>query len=186
VDKTIRHTKQSVGVVKRLSAAVVVNHRKEAGKTTSKPLSDIEIKQINDLVKEAMGFSKDRGDTISVANAPFTIVDKNDTGIPLWKDPEILSIIKDLVKYGAVAGIIAYLLLGVARPMLKSMLDSLPKVSPKHLGSNLNIVADDEEDLGPSPAATLEKKIEQARDVAQQDPKIVANIIKDWTSSNAS
>jgi flagellar M-ring protein FliF len=70
--------------------------------------------------------------------------------------------------------------------MLKSMLDSLPKVSPKHLGSNLNIVADDEEDLGPSPAATLEKKIEQARDVAQQDPKIVANIIKDWTSSNAS
>jgi flagellar biosynthesis/type III secretory pathway M-ring protein FliF/YscJ len=50
----------------------------------------------------------------------------------------------------------------------------------------LNIVADDEEDLGPSPAATLEKKIEQARDVAQQDPKIVANIIKDWTSSNAS
>jgi flagellar M-ring protein FliF len=186
VDKTIRHTKQSVGVVKRLSAAVVVNHRKEAGKTTSKPLSDIEIKQINDLVKEAMGFSKDRGDTLSVANAPFTIVDKNDAGIPLWKDPEILSIVKDLIKYGAVAGIIAYLLLGVARPMLKSMLDSLPKTSSKHLGSKLNIVADEEEeDLGPSPAATLDKKIEQARDVAQQDPKIVANIIKDWTNSNA-
>jgi flagellar M-ring protein FliF len=185
LDKTIRHTKQSVGVVKRLSAAIVVNHRKEAGKATSKPLSDVEIKQINDLVKEAMGFSKDRGDTISVANAPFTIVDKNDAGIPLWKDPEILSIAKDLVKYGAVAGIIAYLLLGVARPMLKSMLDSLPKTSPRHVGSKLNIVADEEEDLGPSPAATLDKKIEQARDVAQQDPKIVANIIKDWTNSNA-
>ena len=186
VDKTIRHTKQSVGVIKRLSAAVVVNHRKEAGKATSKPLSDVEIKQINELVKEAMGFSKDRGDTISVANAPFTIIDKNDAGTPLWKDPEILSIAKDLVKYGAVAGIIAYLLLGVARPMLKSMLDSLPKTSPRHLGSNLNIVADEEEDQGPSPAATLEKKIEQARDVAQQNPKIVANIIKDWTGSNAS
>lgn len=186
VDKTIRHTKQSVGVVKRLSAAVVVNHRKEAGKTTSKPLSDIEVKQINDLVKEAMGFSKDRGDTISVANAPFTIVDKTDTGIPLWKDPEILSILKDLLKYGAIAGIIAYLLLGVARPLIKSMLDSLPKTSQKSVGSQLNIVADGEEEQGASPAATLDKKIEQAREIAQQDPKIVANIIKDWTGSNAS
>jgi flagellar M-ring protein FliF len=185
VDKTIRHTKQSVGVVKRLSAAVVVNHRKEVGKTTSKPLSDIELKQINDLVKEAMGFSKDRGDTISVANAPFSIVDKGDGGIPLWKDPELLSIGKELIKYGAIAGIIAYLLLGVARPLLKSMLESLPKASPRSIGTKLNIVADEEEDQGPSPAATLDKKIEQARDVAQQDPKIVANIIKDWTSSNA-
>jgi flagellar M-ring protein FliF len=186
VDKTVRHTKQSVGVVKRLSAAVVVNHRKEAGKPTSKPLSDVEIKQINDLVKEAMGFSKDRGDTISVANAPFTIVDKNDTGIPLWKDPEILSIGKDLLKYGAIAGIIAYLLLGVARPLIKSMLDSLPKPSQKSVGSQLDIVAGGEEEQGASPAATLEKKIEQAREIAQQDPKIVANIIKDWTGSNAS
>jgi flagellar M-ring protein FliF len=186
VDKTIRHTKQSVGVVKRLSAAVVVNHRKEAGKPTSKPLSDVELKQINDLVKEAMGFSKDRGDTISVANAPFTIVDKNDTGIPLWKDPEILSIGKDLLKYGAIAGIIAYLLLGVARPLIKSMLDSLPKPSQKSVGSQLDIVAGGEEEQGASPAATLEKKIEQAREIAQHDPKIVANIIKDWTGSNAS
>jgi flagellar M-ring protein FliF len=175
-----------VGVVKRLSAAVVVNHRKEAGKPTSKPLSDVELKQINDLVKEAMGFSKDRGDTISVANAPFTIVDKNDSGIPLWKDPEILSIGKDLLKYGAIAGIIAYLLLGVARPLIKSMLDSLPKTPQKSVGSQLNIVTDGEEEQGASPAATLDKKIEQAREIAQHDPKIVANIIKDWTGSNAS
>lgn len=186
VDKTIRHTRQSVGVVKRLSAAVVVNHRREAGKTTSKPLSDVEIKQINELVKEAMGFSKDRGDTISVANAPFTIADKTDADMPLWKDPEIVSIGKDLLKYIIIAGIIAYLLLGVARPLLKSMLDSLPKTSPRPVGSKLNIVDDEgEEDLGPSPAATLDKKIEQARDIAQQDPKIVANIIKDWTNANA-
>jgi flagellar M-ring protein FliF len=185
VDKTIRHTKQSVGTIKRLSAAVVVNHRKEAGKTTSKPLSDIEIKQINDLVKEAMGFSKDRGDTISVANAPFTAIDKNDSGIPLWKDPEVLSIGKDLIKYIAIAAIIAYLLLGVARPLFKSMLESLPKAPSKSLGGKLNIITDDEEE-GPSPAATLEKKIEQARDLAQQDPKVVANIIKDWTSANGS
>jgi flagellar M-ring protein FliF len=31
----------------------------------------------------------------------------------------------------------------------------------------------------------LEQKLGQARDLAQQDPKVVANIIKDWTGSNA-
>jgi flagellar M-ring protein FliF len=189
VDKTVRHTKQSVGIVKRLSAAVVVNHRKEAGKATSKPLSDIEIKQINELVKEAMGFSKDRGDTISVANAPFTIIDKPDTDMPLWKDPEMLSIAKDLLKYGAIAGIIAYLLLGVVRPLVKSTLPPPPEAAPEPVGGHLNIVdeeGEEGEEEGPSPSATLEKKIEQAREIAQQDPKIVANIIKDWVGSNGS
>ena len=52
------------------------------------------------------------------------------------------------------------------------------------LGGNVNIV--DEEDAQPTAAATLDRKLEQVRDVAQQDPKVVANIIKDWTASNAS
>jgi flagellar M-ring protein FliF len=128
IDKTIRHVKQSVGTVKRLSAAVVVNQRKEIGKDgkpANKPLPDGELKQISDLVKEAMGFSKDRGDTISVANAPFTVIEK-DEGMPLWRDPEMVSLAKDLIKYGVLAGIIAYLLLGVVRPLLKTMLPSPP------------------------------------------------------------
>ncbi len=61
---------------------MVVNHRKDAGKAgkpSSKPLTENEIKQINDLAREAMGFNKDRGDTLSVANAPFTAIDKTDS-----------------------------------------------------------------------------------------------------------
>jgi flagellar M-ring protein FliF len=191
VDKTIRHTKQSVGNIKRLSAAVVVNHRKEVGKAGTKPLSDIEIKQINELVKEAMGFTKERGDTISVANAPFTVIDKNDSGIPLWKDPEILSIIKELVKYGAIAGILAYLLLSVVRPLVKTMLEAPPAHAKNVLGGNLDIAAGDEDEngesgaQGPSATATMDKMLEQARTIAQNDPKAVANIIKDWTGANA-
>jgi hypothetical protein len=34
----------------------------------------------------------------------------------------MISLAKDLIKYGAIAGIIAYLLLGVVRPLLKTML----------------------------------------------------------------
>ena len=185
VDKTIRHTNQSVGTIKRLSAAVVINHRKDA-KGVSKPLADPEMKQINELVKEAMGFNKERGDTVSVANAPFTAIDRDDSGIPLWKDPDIISLVKDVFKYGAIAAIVAFLLFKVVIPLGKNMLETPPRRASKPLGEQINIVAGDDDDQTPSAAETLERKLAQARDLAQQDPKVVANIIKDWTSSNAS
>ncbi len=199
VDKTIRHTRQSVGAIKRLSAAVVVNHRKDTVKGGVKPLADAELKQINDLVKEAMGFNKERGDTLSVANAPFTVIEKNEPGIPVWKDPEILSLAKELFKYAAIAAIVAYLLLGVVRPLLKIMFDAGEKETP-HPGSHVDVVAGEEGGEGAeggepedersaaraAAASSLEKQIEQARNIAQADPKAVANIIKEWTGANAS
>lgn len=184
VDKTILHTKQSIGTIKRLSAAVVINHRKDA-KGVTKPLADVEMKQINELVKEAMGFNKERGDTVSVANAPFTAVDRGESGIPLWKDPDALSLLKDVFKYGAIAAIVAYLLLKVIIPLGKSMLETPPRLA-KPVGERINVVAGEDDDTEPSAAESLERKLAQARDLAQQDPKVVANIIKDWTSSNAS
>ncbi len=184
VDKTIRHTKQAVGTIKRLSAAVVINHRKDA-KGLNKPLSDVELKQINELVREALGFNKERGDTVSVANAPFTTIDKNDSGIPLWKDPEIISLLKELFKYIVIGGIVAYLMLKVVIPLGKAMLVAPPRSANRSLGGKLDIL-DDDEDLGPSAAETLERKLGQARNLAEKDPKVVANIIKDWTGSNAS
>ena len=186
IDKTIRHTKQSVGAIKRLSAAVVVNHRKDA-KGAVKPLADAEIKQINDLVREAMGFNKDRGDSVSVANAPFTVIEQNDSGVPLWKDPDNLALLKELFKYGLLAAILAYLVFKIILPLSKTMLEAPPKRAGQTLGGSINIVDDEGiEQQTPTAAKSLEKKLENARDLAQQDPKVVANIIKDWTGSNAS
>ncbi len=185
VDKTIRHTKQSVGTIKRLSAAVVINHRKDA-KGVLKPLSDVEIKQINELVKEALGFNKERGDTVSVANAPFSAIERNDSGIPLWKDPEILSLLKELFKYVFIAAIAAYLILKVIRPLLKTMMTAPPRTASSALGGNINVIDDDETSQTPSATAELDRKLGEARNLAQQDPKAVANIIKNWTGSNAS
>jgi flagellar M-ring protein FliF len=143
VDKTIRHVRQAVGTVKRLSAAVVVNQRKEVAKrrqAASKPLPDAELKQISDLVKEAMGFSKDRGDTISVANAPFTVVEK-DAGIPLWRDPEMVTLARiDQVRRDR--RIIAYLLLGVVRPLLKTMLEP-PAGERARVGSKIDLLSEE-------------------------------------------
>ncbi len=184
VDKTIRHTKQSIGAIKRLSAAVVINHRKDA-KGAVKPLPDADIKQINDLVREAMGFNKDRGDTVSVANAPFTKIESSTVDIPLWKDPEILALAKELFKYLAIAGILAYLMLKIVIPLVKTMLTPPPPLAHQKLGGTVDIL--DEENATPEQKAaqSFDQKISQARDMAQQDPKVVANIIKDWTGGNA-
>ena len=73
VDKTIRHTKGEVGSIKRLSVAVVVNYRagRRRPKAKLEPLTEQELAQITDLAREAMGFNKERGDTLNVVNAPF-------------------------------------------------------------------------------------------------------------------
>lgn len=187
IDRTVRHTRQAAGEVRRLSAAVVVNHRKEIGKDgkpSSKPLTDVEIKQINDLAREAMGFNKDRGDTLSVANASFTATDRGDNGLPLWKDPDILAMLKELIKYGAIAGILAYLLLKVVKPLITTMMTPRPgeQYSQGSSAAAYGAMAAEGEARGPT---QFEGKLQQARGVAAQDPKAVANIIKDWTGSNA-
>jgi flagellar M-ring protein FliF len=186
VDRTIRHTKQAVGVIKRLTAAVVVNHRKDA-KGAIKPLPDPELKQLNDIVKEALGFSQERGDSVSVANAPFTAIEKSTLELPLWKDPEILALAKELFKYLAIATILGYLMFKVILPLVKAM-QPPPPPEPQtraQIGGTINIVDEEEgESRTPSAAQEFEKKLSHARELAQQDPKVVANIIKDWTGAN--
>ncbi|MDP2108881.1 MAG: flagellar basal-body MS-ring/collar protein FliF, partial [Rhodocyclaceae bacterium] len=90
VDKTVRHTRGATGMVKRLSVAVVVNHKKgpENDNKPGKPPSAEELKRINDLVREAVGFSQMRGDSIYVAAESFVppepeVVPES----PLWQDP---------------------------------------------------------------------------------------------------
>ena len=187
VDKTIRHTKQSIGTVKRLSAAVVVNHRKDA-KGSAKPLSDGELKQINDLVKEAMGFSRERGDTVSVANAPFTAINKTGPEVPLWKDPENIALFKDFLKYAGIALIIAFLLFKIIIPLTKAMAPPPSGAGTPPLGGGVDVVAggkeDEEAELPPTAAEELARKLEAARGLAKNDPQAVANIIKDWMGAN--
>lgn len=125
VDKTIRYTKLAVGSLRRISAAVVVNHRAatdpKTGKEITKPLSDEEIQQIKDLVKEAMGFTTDRGDTLSVANIPFTIDTSEVQNVPFWKDPESVDLIKSGLKYAGILALVSYLLFFVLKPIMNTV-----------------------------------------------------------------
>ncbi|MBS1159876.1 MAG: Flagellar FliF M-ring protein [Proteobacteria bacterium] len=194
VDKTVRYTKQAMGSIRRLSAAVVVNHRKDVGKDgkpTAKALPDAEMKQINELVREAMGFTKERGDTLSIANSPFTVAEKSDSALPLWKDPENISYAKEIFKYLMILGIIAFLYLKVIQPSLRTMFPphrerDEPNTVEGVAGAlgHISIAGEEGEDQVRINHYAI--KVQKARDIAQADSKAVANIIKDWIGANAS
>jgi len=195
LDKTIRHTRQGMGNIRRLSAAVVLNHRKDVdktGKPITKPIPDAEMKQINELVREAMGFSKERGDTLSVANAPFTAIDKSENELPIWKDPENLSFLKDIVKYLLIAGIVAFLYLKVIQPSLKTMFPPAHEGDKEGAGEGgiggifggAGEEAEGEEGAAHVHIDHYAVKVQKARDLAGKDPKAIANMIKDWMGVN--
>ncbi|AZV31298.1 flagellar basal body M-ring protein FliF [Cobetia sp. ICG0124] len=76
LDKVVRHTRERLGRLEKLSVAVVVNHRGVTdanGNVTSRPLDSEALEQIKALVRQAMGYSEQRGDSLSVINAPFVM-----------------------------------------------------------------------------------------------------------------
>ena len=130
VDKTIQHTKAATGTIKRLTAAVVVNHRRSVGadgKATFTPLPQPEMEQISALVREAMGFSKERGDSLNVVNAAFNEPEREVVPeLPLWKQPDNIAMAKDAGRYLLFAALIGYLVFGLLRPALRKAAENAP------------------------------------------------------------
>ena len=207
VDKTIRYTQQGMGGVKRLSVAIVVNYKTEtdkSGKTTTRPLTDVEKEQITDLAREAMGFNKDRGDTLNVVNSPFAGPEKETVEeLPLWKQPDTIELAKQLARYGLIAAVIAYLFFGYLKPMLYKLMGK-DEASEKAKAAaeeadrlaQEKLDAEDEEDddtivqlsgeehqQAHKHGTAYEMNLEMARELSRQDPRIVANVIKKWVNN---
>ena len=196
VDKTVQHTQQSTGNIKRLSAAVVVNYRKKAdenGKITYEPLSTEEIKEINNLVREAMGYNEKRGDSLTVTNGLFTGETETVLEAPFWKDPDVIMLAKDFAKQLLIIGVVLFFLLKILRPFLKSLAPPPPVPA---LTDNTTQVAVDGAALEQLPEQTdgtamqaiqksmFDENLKRAKQLAMDEPAIVANVVKDWIVKN--
>ncbi|HJW56423.1 MAG TPA: flagellar basal-body MS-ring/collar protein FliF, partial [Burkholderiaceae bacterium] len=183
VDKTIRYVQQPMGGVKRLSVAVVVNYKREtdkAGKVINRPLTEEEKNQITDLVKEAMGYSKDRGDTLNVVNSPFAGAEKEAiVEAPLWKRPETLALAREIGKYVFGGIVLLYLFFAVLRPMMKKLMkDARPVPAlPNESEEDAIVQLESSEPMGQKPRG-YQENLEAAKQLARQDPKMVANVVK--------
>jgi flagellar M-ring protein FliF len=195
VDRTIRHTKFPVGAIKRISVAVVVNNRKVTdakGQVSSKPLSDAEKTQINNLVSEAVGFDQSRGDTLNVQNVAFNDEKEITPEIPLWKQPDMIDLAKSLAKYLLIAVVMLIAIFGIIKPALKPLIAPSSVATQESTGSGeAGTFAGGDAGGGvsaqyasSSAAPPYEQGLQAARQIAQQDPKIVASVIKEWVNGN--
>jgi flagellar M-ring protein FliF len=187
VDKTVRVTKSATGNVKRLSAALVVNNRSVTdarGKTTQVPLAADEIEKITALVRESIGFSKERGDSVKVVNAPFK-VEPTATGrdVPFWRTPELIDIVRAAAMPLGLAIVALLVFFGLVRPAMKAALAPRPLRAGQlqRPGQRIDAVVDDE----PTMPAVLGqpavlRQIEGAKALAKDNPAAVAGIVRGW------
>lgn len=201
LNRTLQHVRQPIGRLKRLTVAVVLNNRTEKdkkGKEYTVPIPDEEIQRITSLVREAMGFNAARGDSVSVTSANFA--QPVEVVVPLWKDPAVVAQGLGLAKYLALALglLIVYLL--IIRPLVRTLFPE-PEPTPEELLEQQLAEAaaaadafntgegeyDEDEDgedviveFSGNTNLTYEQRIERLRQIARDNPKLIANIIKDW------
>ncbi|WP_288380546.1 flagellar basal-body MS-ring/collar protein FliF [uncultured Massilia sp.] len=202
VDKTIRYEQRQMGGIKRLTVGVVVNYRRSVdpntGKVTVKPLTTAEVAQINELVKQAMGYSQQRGDTLNVTNAPFNGVDKPDDtpqDPDWWRDPANLPLAKEIGKYLLLFAVLAFLYYRILLPLMRPAIKKFDEVTALPPEPEPEEEEEAEEDALPDEEELEEQEVERraqgyranlkmAQELAKQDPRIVANVVKAWLGSN--
>ena len=187
VDRTIRHTVLPVGVIKRLSVAVVVNGSRKVtdakGKSSTKSLSDAEKAQINNLVRDAMGFDQTRGDILNVQVADFTENNETFEEVPIWKQAGFIELVKDIVKYIAIIGVMLFVVFRVIKPAFVTLFTPASNTGGFTADQEAQTAAAAEETYTPS-APSYEQSLQTAQQIAQQEPKIVASVIKEWVGKN--
>jgi flagellar M-ring protein FliF len=191
VDKTVRVTRNASGNVRRVNAAVVVNNRSVTdakGKVTQVALSSEEIEKLTSLVRESIGFNKDRGDSVKVINAPFKIDTFVNAETPFWKSPELIDLVRAAALPAGLALVAVLVFFGLLRPAVRVML-AAPRQMPRS-ATRIDAVVDDNDEQTlqamPSlaPPAYL-KQIEGAKAMAKENPAAVAGILRGWVSGEA-
>ncbi len=144
LDKTVSLRRNASGTVKRLNAAVLVNHRSTTdpkGKVSSVALPAEELDKLTSLVQESIGFNKERGDSVKVVNIPFRIeAQPKAEEVPLWKQTWLLDLLRAAAAPTALLLVALLLVNGVVRPALRAA-TPLPAPAP---GATLDEVVGEE------------------------------------------
>ena len=173
---------EPTGTIKRLSVAVLVDgtyqsvEGGESGESIQKyvPRTEEEMQKLTEIVKNAVGFSQERGDQMEVVNTPFEPT-------PLKEgDEHVESMIQSLLfTWGGFIKPLAFLALGllvlffVIRPMVTNLTTPPPQPVPiPHKGLPAT-VAEYEAQISETPE-------DQAVKLAAQNPSTAAFVIRSW------
>jgi flagellar M-ring protein FliF len=189
LDRTIRHTQQKAGTVERLSVAVVVNYSASAdGK--AQPMSKEQLAQIEALVREAMGYSSARGDSLQVVNTPFTDSQMTGGELPFWQSQTFIDLLIELGRYLLVLLVGWVLWRKLVKPQLQQRqaaqraavaAASAPSAKPgdSHKPSNEELALRRKSQQ----RVSAEVQSQRIRELADKDPRVVALVIRQWMSN---
>ena len=212
LDRTLQHTRQPAGRIKRVSVAVLIDHVPRTGsngKVVEQALSPAELTRIEGLVKQAVGFDAARGDTVSVMNAPFVRPALSPEESPSWwESPQV----QNWLRLGVGALVVLALAFGVLRPALRQLTGAAPKDAkqldddsepPDPQTADLRMLDEDDEALLPHlaedtahlaetrkeaialPSDAYEDRLRQAREAVKADSKRVAQLVKGWIANES-
>lgn len=195
VDKTISHTRLATGTIRRLSVAVLVDNKVAVeGAEGSTPYTSEEIQRFEKLLRDTVGFNVQRGDRLNVLNAAFTVTPELEPlpEEPIWKQAWVLELAKQLL--GAIAVLI--LVFSVLRPVMRELAQK--GVDMKEFAGKLGHVGeggiDDDDDTVTLSGKDASKQIQQqthesqlatAQSMVDQDPRTVAQVLKNWVGPDA-
>ncbi|MDH5230108.1 MAG: flagellar basal-body MS-ring/collar protein FliF [Gammaproteobacteria bacterium] len=204
LDKTISHTKKAPGNLQRLSVAVVVDDKlivNESGAMERVMYTPEELDRMTGLVKEAVGFSVQRGDSLSVINASFLSSQEFPElpPPPVWERPWFI----DMAKQGGGILLAALLVLWLVRPVLRELtqkeevedaedeiseeeLEATPEdreAIRKRLKERGALSAEDWASIGIT-KEEYEEMLNALRQMVVEDPLIVAQVVKTWVATD--
>ena len=201
LDRTMSYTKHQVGKVRRLSVAVVIDDRlvtdAVTGEQKYETWSDNELERLSILVRDAVGFSPARGDSVNLINTPFLNNELNAEDIlapNFWEEDWFTALIKPLVGLF----IILIMVLGLLRPILKTLArtgsetrddeeaQQLAALEAAGLGS-FDELSDEAVTLTgttalslPGPEESYEQMLNSVKGLVAEDPGRVSQVIKRW------
>jgi flagellar M-ring protein FliF len=194
LDKPISHTNFQTGLIRKLSIAVVVDDHQEVnddGSIARTPLKETELARLTSLVKEAVGFNAERGDSVNVINASFAQPPALEPPppTPFYQKPWVWDAAKQVA-----AGIgVLLLVFGVFRPLMRSLVEKAPPPGAAVVsgggGSELpaspgmGMSGQSSQGQWPRPN-NYEQQLGAIKGMASQDPKRVAQVVKNWVSTD--
>jgi flagellar M-ring protein FliF len=180
-------------VVKRINAAVVINHMTKTddkGKTSSTALTPAQIEQMTALVREAVGFNQTRGDSVNLMNAPFVVEKTEVVDVPIWRQPGAQDLVQSLAWPLGTLGLAALVLLGFVKPAMKTLAEGRVQAVAHNGETQLDALESEQPERpqltgphGENEPVTMsqsESRMEEARKLTRDNPAAVANIVKAW------
>lgn len=198
LDRTISFTRHQKGRLRRLSVAVVVDDRMgldAEGNSVRVPWTDAELERMSILVRDAVGFSAARGDSVNILNEAFIQHDEPEMVDPAWWENDL---VKFFAKQGVGLLIVLVLIVGFLRPVIKSLASSGLRAraddEARELAALQAAGVDSYDSLSdetvtltggdalalPSPEESYEQQLNAVKGLVADDAGRVAQVIKRW------